>query len=168
MTTTKALSVRSALASDAAAISEIYNHYIQHTVITFEETVVTEREIQSRIESLANAGLPWLVVEENNRVQGYAYAAPWRPRASYRLSVEVSVYLDKDFIRPGTGSLLYSHLFQALEYSDVHVAMAGIALPNDASVALHEKFGMTKVGHLAEIGQKFGRWVDVGYWQRIV
>ena len=166
MATSNELNVRSARPPDAQAISSIYNHYVQNTVITFEESFVTVGEIQTRIENLSSAGLPWLVVEDATKVQGYAYAAPWRPRASYRHSVEVSVYLDKDFVCPGTGSLLYSHLFQALENSDVHIAMAGIALPNEASVALHEKFGMTKVGHLAEIGQKFGRWVDVGYWQR--
>lgn len=166
MATSNELNVRSARPPDAQAISSIYNHYVQNTVITFEETFVTVGEIQTRIENLSSAGLPWLVVEDATKVQGYAYAAPWRSRASYRHSVQVSVYLDKDFVCPGTGSLLYSHLFQALENSDVHVAMAGIALPNEASVALHEKFGMTKVGHLAEIGQKFGRWVDVGYWQR--
>lgn len=166
MTTSNELNVRSARPPDAQAISSIYNHYVQNTVITFEETLVTVGEIQTRIENLSSVGLPWLVVEDATKVQGYAYAAPWRPRASYRHSVEVSVYLDKDFVCPGTGSLLYSHLFQALANADVHVAMAGIALPNEASVALHEKFGMTKVGHLAEIGQKFGRWVDVGYWQR--
>lgn len=136
MTTSNELNVRSARPLDAQAISSIYNHYVQNTVITFEETLVTVGDIQIRIENLIRVGLPWLVVEDAIKVQGYAYAAPWRSRASYRHSVEVSVYLDKDFVCPGTGSLLYSHLFQAIANSDVHVAMAGIALPNEASVAL--------------------------------
>ena len=137
MATSNELNVRSAQPPDAQTLSSIHDHYVQNTVITFEETLGTVGEIQTRIENLSSVGLPWLVVEDATEVQGYAYAAPWRPRTSYRHSVEVSVYLDKDFVCRGTGSLLYSHLFQALANSDVHVAIAGIALPNEASVALH-------------------------------
>ncbi|KZY72856.1 phosphinothricin acetyltransferase, partial [Oleiphilus sp. HI0065] len=112
--------------------------------------------------------LPWLVAEIDGRVIGYAYAAPWRERSAYRHSVEVSVYLEQKIALRGVGSLLYSALFEALEASDVHVALAGIALPNDRSIALHEKFEMKKVAHLSQVGRKFDQWIDVGYWQRIL
>lgn len=152
--------------ADAEAISRIYNYYIDQTIITFEEAPVSNNEIAQRIEKIVSHGLPWFVAELDGQVIGYAYAAPWRERSAYRYSVEVSVYLKHDVTVQGAGSLLYRALFDALENSEVHVALAGIALPNARSIALHEKFGMKKVAHLEQVGYKFGRWIDVGYWQR--
>lgn len=157
---------RAANVNDAIAISEIYNYYVDHTIITFEEERVSSDDIRQRIERVLANQLPWLIAEFDGRVIGYAYAAPWRERSAYRHSVEVSVYLEQSIELRGVGSLLYQALFDALDAANVHVALAGIALPNDRSIALHEKFKMKKVAHLNEVGRKFDQWIDVGYWQR--
>lgn len=158
--------IREVAPSDAGGIAEIYNHYVAETVVTFEEEPVAAQEIARRIEEVRSASLPWLVAEEDRRVIGYAYATRWRTRTGYRFSVEVTVYLAPDSGGRGVGSKLYGRLFPLLQERGVHAVMGGIALPNDASVALHEKFGMQKVAHFQEVGFKLGRWIDVGYWQR--
>ncbi len=162
----KQIIVRAATSSDAADIADIYNHYVAQTVVTFEEDPVGTAEMQRRIESIYAASLPWFVAEETNRVVGYAYAHSWRPRPAYRLSVELTVYVDPAMPRRGIGSQLYTELFAALQLRGAHAVIGGISLPNAASVALHEKFGMQKVAHFREVGLKFGEWVDVGYWER--
>jgi phosphinothricin acetyltransferase len=158
--------VRNAIAKDAPKIAEIYNHYIENTVITFEEEVVLAAEIQRRVEEIHSTGLPWLVAESDGQVVGYAYASKWKGRCAYRFSVEVTVYLSSSQASNGWGTKLYSTLFEKLELLKVHSVIGGIALPNKASIALHEKFGMEKVAHFKEIGYKFSNWVDVGYWQK--
>lgn len=162
------LAIRPVVLSDASALAEIYNVYVRDTVITFEETPVSSDDMADRIQKRANDGLPWLVVEQDKTILGYAYAAPWRERSAYRFSVEVSVYLDANQKQKGLGSALYQALFDTLEKTEVHAALAGIALPNDASIGLHEKFGMKQVAHLPEVGFKFDRWVDVAYWQKVL
>ncbi|SHG06888.1 phosphinothricin acetyltransferase [Microbulbifer donghaiensis] len=157
--------IRFARAEDAGQIADIYNHYIRHTVITFETEPVSAAEMAGRIGDVAGVGLPWLVAEEEQRIAGYAYATLWRSRAAYRNSVEATVYLDKEAHGRGLGSSLYRALFDQLQQRDIHTVICGIALPNSASVALHEKFGMEKVAHFKEVGHKFDRWIDVGYWQ---
>lgn len=159
--------VREVIDADAPAIASIYNHYVLHTTVTFEETPVSAEEMLARIGAVRAAGRPWFVVEAAGQLCGYAYATPWKPRFGYRFSVEVSVYLEPSASGRGLGSLLYEALFAALAASGVHSAVGGIALPNSSSVRLHEKFGMTKVAHFAQIGTKFGEWIDVGYWQRV-
>ncbi len=161
--------MRPADAADAAAISRIYNHYILNSVATFEEEVVTAEELGRRIDAIRSAELPWLVaVDSTAGLVGYAYAAPWKPRSAYRYSVEITVYLAPECSGRGLGTLLYDVLFAGLKERGIHAAMGGIALPNPASVALHEKFGMKQVALFKEQGFKFGRWVDVGYWQRLL
>jgi phosphinothricin acetyltransferase len=158
--------VRPAELSDSSAIAAIYNHFVSETVITFEEEPVQAAEIVRRIADVRSASLPWLVAEENSQVVGFAYAAQWKSRSAYRFSVEVAVYVNLGSGRRGIGSILYSSLFPILEARGIHAVIGGIALPNDASVALHEKFGLSKVAHFAQVGFKFDRWVDVGYWER--
>ena len=160
--------VRAASAEDAPAIANIYNHYVLQTIVTFEEDAVAASEMVRRIEEVHAASLPWLVAERAGATVGYAYANKWRTRAAYRFSTEVTVYLAPDQSGRGLGSLLYTHLLAALQARGIHAAMGGIALPNDASVALHEKCGFTKVAHFGQVGFKFNRWIDVGYWQRIL
>ncbi|MDQ8199880.1 GNAT family N-acetyltransferase [Pelagicoccus enzymogenes] len=157
--------IRPATDRDGAAIAAIYNHYIASTVVTFEELAVDATEMAARIAKVQAAHLPWLVAEEDGEVVGYAYAAPWHVRAAYRYSVEVSVYLDHQATGRGLGSLLYEALFPILKSKKIHVAIGGLTLPNPASEALHQKFGMQKVAHYHEVGRKFGQWLDVGYWQ---
>jgi phosphinothricin acetyltransferase len=156
---------RPARAEDCEAIAAIYNHYILHTVVSFEESPLQAEDILSRQHSVNEAGLPWLVSEEPGAITGYAYATPWRSRAAYRHSVEISVYLDHSRCGVGTGTALYTELFSLLRKLPVHSIIGGIALPTPASVALHEKFGMQQVSHHREVGYKHGQWIDVGYWQ---
>ncbi len=160
------VTIRSAAHGDAEAIVRIYNYYVMDTVVTFEEEPVPELEMARRIADVQAASLPWLVADVGGRVAGYAYASPWRTRSAYRFSVEVTVYLEPDRTGAGIGTRLYDELFRVLQARGIHAAMGGIALPNDASVAIHEKFGLRKVAHFTEVGFKFGRWIDVGYWQR--
>jgi L-amino acid N-acyltransferase YncA len=158
--------IRPVTVADSEAIARIYNHYITSTIVTFEEEPVAPGEIAARIQEVSSAALPWLVAEQGGQVVGYAYASKWKGRCAYRFSVESTVYLDPGQTRRGLGSLLYNQLFSDLRTRGVHVVIGGIALPNGASVALHEKLGMEKVAHFREVGFKFDRWIDVGYWQR--
>ena len=157
--------IREATAADAGAIASIYNHYILETFISFEETPLSDQAMAERVARVQTNGCNWLVAEAQGRIVGYAYSSPWNDRAAYRHSVEISVYLDSAHSGNGWGTKLYEQLFDTLRGQNVHTAIAGIALPNPASVALHEKFGMQKVAHFREVGNKFGQWLDVGYWQ---
>ena len=157
--------IRTATAGDAEGIAEIYNHYIANTVITFEEQTVTPRQMAERIEAVGSDSLPWLAAERDGRLLGYAYATPWKTRSAYRFAVETTVYLDPEALGQGIGSRLYETLFADLGRRGVRAAIGGIALPNPASVALHEKLGMKKVAHFERVGFKFDQWIDVGYWQ---
>jgi phosphinothricin acetyltransferase len=159
--------IRFALPSDAEAIVGIYNHYVANTTITFEELPVSAEEMRRRIDVIQAAGLPWLVLEEAEQLLGYAYASKWKERSAYRYSVEISVYLKHGVQARGLGSRLYEALFSALAERGIHAAMGGIVLPNDASVRLHEKFGMKQVAHFEQVGYKFGQWLNVGYWQKV-
>jgi L-amino acid N-acyltransferase YncA len=111
------------------------------------------------------ARFPWLVADEGGAIVGYAYATPWKPRSAYRFSVESTVYVAPDHMGRGVGTALYRELIDALRRLGVHCTVGGIALPNSASIALHEKLGFRKIGQFVEIGRKFDRWVDVGYWE---
>ncbi|HKO18113.1 MAG TPA: arsinothricin resistance N-acetyltransferase ArsN1 family B [Acidobacteriaceae bacterium] len=158
--------IRLATTHDAARICEIYNHYVLHTAVTFEEEAVTPEEMARRIGEVVPK-LPWLVWEEDGCVLGYCYAKPWRPRSAYRYSVECTVYVDIDARGQGIGSNLYRELITDLQRRGFHAAIGGILVPNDASVALHEALGFEKVAHFRQVGWKFGEWHDVGYWQLI-
>jgi L-amino acid N-acyltransferase YncA len=157
--------IRSVTTNDATAIAHIYNHYITHTVVSFEEQLVSVTDIEQRILNIQAHGLPWLIAEESNQVVGYAYANVWKSRSAYRFTVEVSVYLQQGLAQKGLGTQLYEALFLILKDKGIHVAIACIALPNPASVALHEKFNMKKVAHFEQVGFKFNQWLDIGYWQ---
>jgi len=164
---------------DARYLCDIYNYYVENTHNTFEEELVSEVEMQARIAS-ANKNMPWLVVEEpaekivispnrqESKILGYAYVGPWKARAAYKHSVEISIYLDHTAEGRGLGTYLYQKLIDEINRTPIHCLMAVIALPNSSSVAIHEKFGFEKVAHLTEVGRKFNQWVDVGYWQRII
>ncbi|MFZ6843681.1 arsinothricin resistance N-acetyltransferase ArsN1 family B [Undibacterium sp. RuTC16W] len=150
---------------DAEAICRIYNYYVVNSTISFEEEEVGVTEMTRRILDITH-DYPWLVLERDGMVVGYAYATKWKPRSAYRFSVECSVYLSNDAVGQGAGTLLYESLFDQLSTLGVHSVIGGIALPNSASVALHEKLGFSKVAHFSQIGFKKDRWVDVGYWQK--
>lgn len=158
--------IRLARSADAEAVAAIYNHYIRNSVASFEESTLSRDEMALRIDEVHACRLPWLVAEDTTGILlGYAYATPWRKRSAYRHTVEISTYLTSTEGSKGWGTQLYQSLFKELRKLDIHTVIAGIALPNAVSVALHEKFGMKKVAHFAEVGFKFGEWIDVGYWQ---
>ena len=160
--------LRPATSTDADALTRIYNHYISNTIVTFEEEPIDGVDMAGRIAEVQAAGLPWLVAEENGVVVGYAYASKWKKRPGYRFSVESTVYLDPAATGRGIGRALYERLMAGLSELPIHLVIGGIALPNAASVVLHEKMGFEKVAHFREVGKKFGEWIDVGYWQRIL
>jgi phosphinothricin acetyltransferase len=120
------------------------------------------------MKAVADALLPWLVAEQNRQVVGYAYAGKWHGRSAYRFTAESTVYLHEQFVGCGLGRELYEALLLELRSKSVHAVIGGIALPNPASVALHEKLGFEKAAHYREVGFKFGRWIDVGYWQKML
>lgn len=157
--------IRKARIEDAQDIAAIYNHYVENTCVTFEVEAVSAGEIAQRIEECQSYNLPWLVAEEDGRVLGYCYATKWKGRCAYQHSVEATVYLEPSATAQGWGSRLYQELLAQLQARGIHAVICGIAQPNEASVALHEKFGMQKVAHFKEVGRKFDQWVDVGYWQ---
>lgn len=159
------LMVRPAVPGDAEQIAKIYNHYVLTTAITFEEAEVPAPEMADRILVIQSTPLPWLTAMRGARIVGYAYAGKWKVRSAYRFSTEVTVYVGPGREGTGVGSALYRQLLAALKSCGVHAAIAGIALPNAASIRLHEKFGFKKVAHFPEVGFKFNRWVDVAYWQ---
>jgi L-amino acid N-acyltransferase YncA len=156
--------IRPATADDAAAVAAIYNHYVATTTISFEEQPVSAADMAGRIAGVT-ATLPWLVFEQDGIVLGYAYATPWRARSAYRFSVESSVYVSSAHPRMGIGSRLYRALLDELRARGLHMVIGGIAQPNEGSVALHEAMGFEKVAHFKQVGMKFGRWVDVAYWE---
>lgn len=160
--------IRPAQPEDALAIAQLYNPYIRDTIITFEEAEVSAQDIQQRMQSVNDAGLFWRVAEHQGELAGYAYATAWRPRHAYRYSVEVTAYVSPAHQGKGVGSQLYSDLLPALREQGIHSAMGGIALPNEASIALHETFGFRKVAQFEAVGFKFDRWIDVGYWQLLM
>lgn len=158
--------IRPADNADAPAIAAIYNPYITDSCITFEEVPVTPADITERMQQVQQQGLPYLVACRDGQVMGYCYATPWRVRSAYRFSVEVTVYLPSDAHGQGIGTALYQALLSQLTVAGYHLAIGGITLPNDKSVALHEKLGFSQVAHFSEVGFKQGAWRDVGYWQR--
>ncbi|HMB22773.1 MAG: N-acetyltransferase family protein [Chloroflexota bacterium] len=156
--------IREAIFSDAASITEIYNYYILNTVITFELDPVTPQEIVHRMEKYKETG-PYLVCEEDKEIVGYAYVSKFRERPAYEHSIEASIYLKNGCGGKGLGTKLYGELLSQV-LLEHHVIIGGIALPNEASVKLHEKCGFKKVAHFSEVGRKFGKWIDVGFWQK--
>jgi phosphinothricin acetyltransferase len=162
------VTIRPAKASDAEAITGIYNHYILNTVITFEEQAITKADSVTRMKEVTENALPWLVAESEGNLAGYAYGSKWKGRCAYRFAVESTIYLTEASKGHGIGSELYGALLTELRHRKLHVAIGGIALPNEPSVKLHEKLGFQKVAHFKEIGFKFEKWIDVGYWQVVL
>lgn len=156
--------IRLSKLNDAKQIADIYNYYVENTFVTFEELPVSEQEMRRRIESKLKKYF-FLVWEEDGEILGYAYADEWKTRCAYKYTVESSVYLKQEASGKGIGTKLYEHLLELLKQKGIHIVLAGIAIPNEASIALHEKLGFEKTGQLKEVGFKASRWIDVGYWQ---
>jgi phosphinothricin acetyltransferase len=158
------INIRVAGVPDASAVLAIYAPIVENTAISFEDVAPTDGEMAGRI-SAAHA---FLVAERDGTVLGYAYAGSHRARAAYKSSVDVTVYIAEDARRLGVGRALYAELLPRLKRLGFHAAFAGIALPNSASVGLHESVGFTPVGVYREVGFKFGRYHDVGWWQMLL
>jgi L-amino acid N-acyltransferase YncA len=156
--------IRLATIPDAAAVAAIYAPYCDGTVISFEETAPTAGEMARRIASIGGIR-PWIVLEEDGEVIGYAYASAHHERAAYRWSVSTAIYVSRHHHRRGAGRALYTTLFALLRSLGYRQATAGITLPNPASVGLHGAFGFVPVGVYRHIGYKMGRWHDVGWYQ---
>lgn len=157
--------IRLATPGDAAAISGIYRPIVERTPISFETVPPTDDEMARRLTEALTL-YPWLVLEDATNVLAYAYGSRHRPRAAYQWSVETSVYVDEDHRGRGLGRRLYTTLFELLTAQGFANAYAGIALPNRASVALHEGVGFRPIGVFPRAGFKFGEWWDVGWWHR--
>ena len=158
--------IRDASADDADSVARIYNPFVLETHVSFELEPVSAAEMAQRIERVQRAGLPWLVGEIEAQIAGYCYATPWKAREAYRRTVESAIYMAPSSIGRGLGTRLYQALFERLVEAGLHTVLGGIALPNPASVALHERLGMQPVARLGQVGFKCGRWIDVGYWQK--
>src|SRR5688572_30172248 len=160
--------VRSASAADTEAIARVYNYYVQNTVVTFEEEALSTETMAARVAEVQSLSLPWLVADVDDKVVGYAYANRWKVRSAYRYAVETTIYLEHGHEGRGVGKTLYAALLPILRARGIHAVIGGAALPNEASVALHEKLGFERVGTFREVGFKHGRWVDVAYWQLLL
>ena len=157
------MTIRLARDEDAAAIAAIYRPYVEGSRISFEESAPDASEIARRMRGPIH---PWLVIEDDGRVAGYASTSPMRDRAAYRWSVETGIYIAEEMHGRGLGKQLLSAHIDWLERQGFVTIVAGIALPNGASVALHEKLGFTLSGIERGVGYKLGQWVDVARWQR--
>lgn len=159
--------IRKVALTDALAITNIYNYYVKNSIITFDEQLVEVSFFEDKIQDIQQ-NFPFLVYEIDKKVVGYAYLNVWKNRCAYKKAVEISVYLHPDNTEKGIGSQFYTMLINWLKEHDFHTVIGGIALPNEKSIALHEKFGFEKVAHYKQIGYKFNKWIDVGYWQLIL
>ncbi|GGB20319.1 N-acetyltransferase [Sphingomonas metalli] len=162
------IAIRAATPDDAAALAAIYAPHVLIGTASFEEEAPDARTMRSRM--AAHDGLyPWIVATQGEAAGGvlaYAYATPFHPRPAYRWSVETTVYVADAAQRRGAGRLLYEALVDTLTAQGFTQALARIALPNEGSIALHEAVGFRRAGVQREVGFKFGRWIDVGLWQR--
>ncbi|MHA6768291.1 arsinothricin resistance N-acetyltransferase ArsN1 family B [Sphingobium ummariense] len=162
------LAVRRAEAADAAACAALYAPFVTDSWVSFETDPPDPAEMARRIADYGTSH-GWLVAQTaDGQIVGYAYGSPHRTRAAYATSADVAIYVDPAFARRGVGRALYVALLPLLKDRGYHAVFAGIALPNAASIALHEAMGFTPVGIYREVGWKLGGWRDVGWWQRLV
>ena len=159
------LTIRPVLLDDAAAIAAIYAHYVEHSVVTFEEKAPDTAEMGRRIAATV-ADYPWLVAEDEGALVGYAYGRAYHARSAYRWTCETGIYLAHDRRARGAGRALYTALLEALRQGGFVTAIAAITVPNDESTRFHETLGFVEVGRFTGVGFKHGGWQDVGYWQR--
>jgi L-amino acid N-acyltransferase YncA len=156
--------LRVAREADAESLLGIYSPLVHETPISFELAPPSLEEYRGRIETVLET-TPWLVCEEEGAILGYAYASKFRPRPAYQWTVETTVYVDSSHYQRSVGRALYETLFGCLRLQGYRSAIAIIALPNPASVALHEKVGFARVGVLHDVGFKLDRWHDIGLWE---
>lgn len=160
------VTIRIATEADAAAVAGIYRPYVEQSRISFEDRAPDELEMARRVRREGYGLHPWLLAEDGGGALGYAASSPFRTRAAYRWTVETGIYLAPQACGRGIGAELLSRLLTILERQGFVAAIGAIALPNPASVALHEKLGFEHTGTYRRVGFKMGEWLDVGLWQR--
>lgn len=159
------MSIRNVTLQDAKSICDIYNYYIKDTIITFEDEVVSEKEIKERISKILKKGYPYIVYEEDGCVVGYAYVDNWRTRKAYDITLETSIYLDKDSIGKGIGRILYQELINKARQINIYSLIGVVSLPNEPSQKIHADLGFELIGNFKESGRKFDKLIDVEFWQ---
>lgn len=164
------VTIRAGREDDVPALTRIYNHFVEHTHVTFDLEPFTVEARRDWFGHYAETGRHRLLVAESGDggVVGYATSGRFRDKPAYAPSVETTVYCSPEAVGHGVGSALYEALFASLGSEDVHRAYAGVALPNDASLALHRRFGFVEIGTFHEVGRKFGKWWDVTWLERMV
>lgn len=163
-----AISFRKFTWSDVPAITAIYRHYVNETVITFETEAPSEAAMADRFGKMADLGHPVLIAEDEGKVVGYAYASFYRPRAAYRFSCEDSIYLSPDAVGRGIGGLLLGRLLEASKAAGFRQMLAVITAERANSIRLHERHGFRMIGRYEALGFKFDRWLDIVHMQRAV
>ena len=159
--------IRKVNIKDAREILDIYNYYVSETIVTFDLDPQTVEVMEDKIRTNKDQ-FAWLVYEDNGKIIGYAYASQWKSKCAYNNCVESTIYLKPGVYGRGIGTQLYRKLLKELEKKGIHSVIGGISLPNVPSVALHEKLGFEKVAQFREVGYKFEKWIDVGYWEKII
>jgi phosphinothricin acetyltransferase len=159
--------IRTVNTNDAERIAEIYNYYVEHTDVTFDEKPVTVEEIRQKIADVC-AKYPYFVYEKNSRLIGYAYINAWRPYPAYGVTAETSIYIDPKHAGKGFGTNLYETLIEKSREINIHSLIAVLSVPNDSSRKLHDKLGFRQAGCFRETGFKFNRLIDVEFWQKIL
>ena len=156
--------IRPVTIEDAQQLVDIYNYYVTHSIVTLDLLPFSVQDFEDKIRTISNQ-FPFIVYEENNEVLGYAYANTFRTKPAYNKTVELTIYLKQNILGKQLGKKMYAELIGLLKAENYHVLIGGLTLPNDASVKLHEGFGFEKVAHFREVGFKFDKWHDVGFWQ---
>jgi len=160
--------IRFVRGEDAEDIADIYNYYVVNTEVSFEEEAVSAEAMAGRIDSKIGK-YPWIVYEEDGKVLGYAYVGAWKERSAYRHTVEDTIYVKASERGKGIGRKLFEALMEEVGGNkEFHAVMGVIALPNDRSARLHERNGFVKAAHFREVGYKNKKWIDVGYWERVM
>jgi len=163
-----AFEIRDATSRDIPYMLEIYNHYVANSTVTFDEDPLTLKEMRAKFAAVHKLGYPWLVaVSPSRQILGYAYVLPWKPKAAYRFTVENSIYLGAAATGKGLGTALMGELLPRAKAAGVKEVIAVIADRGaEASIAMHERFGFSRIGHMGKVGFKFGRWLGTVLMQK--
>ncbi|GAA4883611.1 GNAT family N-acetyltransferase [Flaviramulus aquimarinus] len=156
--------IRPYVEDDLKQLLEIYNFYVINTIITFDVEPLSLEVFAKKINKINNQ-YPFIVFEENKEVLGYAYGSKWRTKPAYNKTVESTVYVKHGEQGKRIGTKLYTELLSLLKQENYHIVLGGLTLPNEASIRLHERFNFKLVAHFKEVGKKFDKWLDVGFWQ---
>ena len=156
--------IRKVHINDFEQLLDIYNYYVQNTIVTFDTEPLTLKAFKEKVERISKA-FPFIVFEKDNEILGYAYGSKWRQKPAYNNTVESTVYVKHDVHGKQIGTKLYTELLKQLKQQKFHTVIGGLTLPNEASVRLHKKFGFKEVAHFRQVGFKFNKWLDVGFWQ---